>query len=392
MNELRQANRSLEEKIARLCEAPFISDAFSQHEAKLKYEELLKERADMKAKIDHLQEAVRTHFSALTTMKQTAAQLREEKEKSDQKVEELQLSLRELQYGKNMLQDQLKVYSGDGGVDIETLERALTLVKRRGEAVERLPFLEDTDGESLLNVPILKRKLEECQHLNRKLTEENERLESMLKLQSGINKDIQKELELLVHTKQTDKLDLQLKADKFAELALKRLNKIHVLEAQVRQFVYGLAKNTSSKGRSAAAAGSQVGGLITSEQTMQDREVSNHLLAELINDGGEGGVKPDENIMEVWIKGAVIKEGILTPGSSSFIVIDFFDFESQTTSLLSGSTPHWDFAATYKLIVDDFLLRYLSTDVITLELNMVRVCRTSLQTPLNYSPISSFKG
>jgi hypothetical protein len=160
----------------------------------------------------------------------------------------------------------------------------------------------------------------------------------------------------------------------------------------VRQFVYGLAKNTSSKGRSAAAAGSQVGGLITSEQTMQDREVSNHLLAELINDGGEGGVKPDENIMEVWIKGAVIKEGILTPGSSSFIVIDFFDFESQTTSLLSGSTPHWDFAATYKLIVDDFLLRYLSTDVITLELNMVRVCRTSLQTPLNYSPISSFKG
>ena len=34
-----------------------------------------------------------------------------------------------------------KVYSGDGGVDIDLLERALTLVKRRSEAVERHVYI-----------------------------------------------------------------------------------------------------------------------------------------------------------------------------------------------------------------------------------------------------------
>ena len=371
MNELRQEKRSLEEKIGRLFDTPFIADAFDQQKSKMNYEDFLAERQNMQAKIDHLQEAVRTHFSALTTLKQHASQLREEKEKSDQKVEELQISLKELQYGKNMLQDQLQVYSGDGGVDIELLERALTLVKRRSEAVEKLPFLEDTDGETLLNVPTLKRKLEDCQHLNVQLTEENEKLESMLKLQSSINKELQKEMESLVKIKHADKMDLQQKADKFAELANKRLRKIHTLEAQVRQFVYGLSKNASKKKSSllltnAEASASASGG---------NDDGNNHLLAELLQDkeSGEGGsIRPDENLLEVWIKEASIKEGILAPGSSTFVVVDFFDFESQTTSLLSGNRPQWDFAATYKIVVDDFLLRYLSTDVLTLELNMVR--------------------
>ena len=52
-------------------------------------------------------------------------------------------------------------------------------------------------------------------------------------------------------------------------------------------------------------------------------------------------------------------------------MVDFFDYESQTTSLVSGTKPTWDFGAVYKIVVDDFLLRYLAVDTVTLELNMV---------------------
>jgi len=45
-SELRRANRSLEDKIARLCEAPFISDAFGQHESRLHFEDVAKEREE----------------------------------------------------------------------------------------------------------------------------------------------------------------------------------------------------------------------------------------------------------------------------------------------------------------------------------------------------------
>ena len=47
-------------------------------------------------------------------------------------------------------------------------------------------------------MPVVRRKLEEVQVMNLKLTEEVERFESMLKLQSGINKDLHKELETVV--------------------------------------------------------------------------------------------------------------------------------------------------------------------------------------------------
>eukprot|EP01035_Chromulina_nebulosa_P017157 gene17157-22671_t len=56
--------------------------------------------------------------------------------------------------------------------------------------------------------------------------------------------------------------------------------------------------------------------------------------------------------------------------ASTFIVIDFFDYETQTTTLQTSSKPSFDFAMTYKLLIDDFLIRYLASDVVTVEVNM----------------------
>jgi protein fantom len=374
--ELRQANRSLEDKIAHLCEAPFIADSLGQHEARLLQNQLVEEREELITKVNHLQEAVRVHFSALHSLKQQASQLKEEKENAVKKLEDLKLTLQEVESGRNMLQDQLRLYSGEDGVDMESLERALTLVKRRGEAVAKLPFLEDPEGEKLVTLPAIKRQLEKYQVLNLKLTEDYERVENMLKLQSAINKDLHKELEALLRSRDKDKSDLLRKAEDFEEIALRRLDKIHVLEAQIRQYVYGLAKTSKTKGKFPTI----VGGANTNapdddlETTFTGSDNGAALLSELIDDAGansQGDLRHDENLLEIWVKSASVKDGILVPGSSTFVVVDFFDYESQTTSLLSGLKPQWDFATTYKVIVDDFLLRYIATDVATLELNMV---------------------
>jgi len=96
----------------------------------------------------------------------------------------------------------------------------------------------------------------------------------------------------------------------------------------------------------------------------------NRLLNLLISEKN-GDVLPDENLMEIWIKSATIQDRVLPSGSSTFVVLDFFNFESQVTSLVSGYKPNWEFAANYRITVDDFFLRYFATNVITLELNMV---------------------
>lgn len=52
---------------------------------------------------------------------------------------------------------------------------------------------------------------------------------------------------------------------------------------------------------------------------------------------------------QVWVVGAELEPGVLSAGSSSFVVVDFFDFESQATPLLPGVSPAFDFATTFKV-------------------------------------------
>ena len=370
--ELRQANRSLEDKLAKLCESPFIADAFKHQENRLKVEDMEKEVGENRSKMDHLQEAVKTHYAALVTLKQQASKLREEKEAAEKLVQELKLRLHEVERGSSDVMGKYSALAAEGGVDMEALERALTMVKRRGETMARLDFLQDPDaiegheeGVGGVSTPMgMKRKLQEVQILNVNLTKEAERLESMLKLQTDINKDLHKELEGMIKKTDKDKKEILRRATDFEDLAIKRLHKIHSLEAQIRQLVYGVSHK---KGRPLLALDSHNNNdTLTSESA-----ASNALLTELMEEKEGGDVNPDENLLEVWIKGGTIRDVLIPMGTSSFVVIDFFDYESQTTALAAGNKPQWDFAATFKLVVDDFLLRYLATDVLRLELNTV---------------------
>jgi hypothetical protein len=41
------------------------------------------------------------------------------------------------------------------------------------------------------------------------------------------------------------------------------------------------------------------------------------------------GAGPDENLVEVWVVAADLVPGALSMGASTFIIVDFFDYESQ---------------------------------------------------------------
>ena len=381
-SELKQANRSLEDKIARLCEAPFINDAFSQQESRLRYDDALREREELNQKVDHLQEAVRMHFAALTSLKQQAAQVRQEREDSVRKLEEFRVKYEESEAGKNLLQDKLRLYSGDDGIDVESLERALTLVKRKSEALDRLPFLEDIDGDNsnLVTLPLVRRKLEEVQMSNIRLSSEVENMEGMLKLQTAINRDLQKELEILNLKKDKDKGDLIHRCNDFEQLAMKRLEKINRLESQLKQYVYSSVKSkTDSNQKHMPFNNSKLIDDKASIASDGDNALLRDWIQQCDDANGPGQLPSDENLMEVWVRSATFKDGVVSPGSSTFVVIDFFDCESQTTSIQASNNPKYDFAARYKVIVDDFYIRYLATDTISFDINLARSLRNEPQ-------------
>ena len=91
VQELQTTNKNLESRIAHLCETPFINEAFSQQQLQLKYQETLHQIEDYKVKMNHLQEAVKTHYSALTSLKQQASAWREEKSELERKFEEAKM-------------------------------------------------------------------------------------------------------------------------------------------------------------------------------------------------------------------------------------------------------------------------------------------------------------
>ena len=359
-------NRNLEEEHRRLCEAPFINDAYGQARGRANVDELIRTTELQAMKVEQFTKALQTKEAIMITMKKEMVALTEEKDEAQKIAEEFRAKYNEIQSDQNVLQEKLKLYSGDDGLSVEELERALTVVKRRGEAVSKLEFLDDPEGGEGLTIPVMKRKLHDVQVINLNLTKEVERLENMLKLQSTISKDLHKELEILVRKGENEKRELIGKNNQLEALGMKRQEKIKMLEAQLRQHIYTATSNSSVKSRGVGTNPLEM----TTDTSAGAGDMHNDLLSELINEN-DGPVRPDENLMEVWVKSGDIADKILAPGSSTFVVIDFFDYESQATALVSGSRPQWDFAATFKIKVDDFFIRYFATDTVVFELNMV---------------------
>ncbi|CAB1116161.1 unnamed protein product [Ectocarpus sp. CCAP 1310/34] len=235
--------------------------------------------------------------------------------------------------------DKMRLYAGDEDIDLEELERALTIVRRKMADPAAFPgFLENPEVSNL------------------NLTRELERAERMLKAQMSINRDLHVELEEACRRSTLDRGELGQKLRDFEALALERLTVINRLEAQVKQLLYGPARRQRLGAPGDASA------------AQMEQEQESALLSEL----AEGDFSADQNIVEVWVVGAELEPGVLSAGSSSFIVVDFFDFESQATPLLPGVSPAFDFATTFKVTVDDFFLRFLGTEGLVLELNQAR--------------------
>ena len=204
-------------------------------------------------------------------------------------------------------------------------------------------------------------------------TQEAERAERMLELQTAINQDLKAEIDDLQRANEDTVLDLNQKladARKLLEARQKRLGQV---EAQLKDVLYSDRYHSSKKGKR--------------KLTQQQREDAASLVAkgeeriELIGDPKPaskhklrvpgslpvcqsllrllhpfedcnqpspltGNFGPNENIVEVWVKKARLNPICAALGAerygdsqtdlSTFVYVDFFDFETQSTQLHPG--------------------------------------------------------
>lgn len=69
----------------------------------------------------------------------------------------------------------------------------------------------------------------------------------------------------------------------------------------------------------------------------------------------------------MWVREAEFRDEAWEPDAPTFALVEFFTFETEATPVLDGRQPRYDFAASYRVTVDDFLLKYLATQRLVVE-------------------------
>lgn len=358
--------QTLEHRITALCESPFINDAF---ESRSKVDKLLGlERADrqQKVQIEHLKETAKMHHAEILALKSSSEQLCNQRDQLAKENHALKLKLEQLERGSSVLEDKMRLYSGEAGVDSSELERALTMIKRSKESMGQVDFLE--------TAPTSDRKLQDLQVAHLNTCRELEMTERMLKAQTSINRDLNDEITDLQRKLKGSNNELLRKLDDYENLCARRLQKIHALEAQVKQLLKKAKKQQTARDAPGSPRSVDPG----------DDAISIASLAASASDFG-----PGENLIEIWIQQANLDEHKLEYGATTFVMLDFYDYETQTSPLVTGLHPNFNFAATYRVTVDHFLLRYLASETLTLELNRTRHGDFELlgQTSLSMRPL-----
>lgn len=90
-----------------------------------------------------------------------------------------------------------------------------------------------------------------------------------------------------------------------------------------------------------------------------------------------------QNIIDIHIEAALLNNEALSAynlgideeefnSMTTFVIFDFFEFETQMTPLGLGLKPHFGHTARYQLYTEDFFLHYLQSNVVNF-----RICRSN---------------
>ncbi|XP_043844404.1 protein fantom isoform X2 [Dromiciops gliroides] len=340
INDLEREKELLKENYDKL-----YNSAFSvTHEEQWK----LKEQ-QLKLQIAQLETAIKSDLAdkneILDRLKAERGTTINQTEKLTQENKELQLRYLEHKQQLDELKNRMKFFSKESEVDVTEFSEALLLIKSRKEQKNgHLSFLEKVDGD--INKD-LEKSIRELQATHAETVQELEKTRNMLIMQHKINKDYQMEVEAVTQKLESFQQDYDLKIKQYVHLLDIRAARIRKLEAQLKDIAYGTKQYRFKP------------------EIMPDDPVDEFNEAVHLERG--------ENLFEIHIsKLTLSSEAIQASGDqepSTFCTYAFYDFELQTTPVVSGLHPVYNFTSQYLIHVNDFFLQYIQKNGVTLELH-----------------------
>ncbi|KAM9623669.1 protein fantom isoform 4-T6 [Morphnus guianensis] len=304
----------------------------------------LKEQ-QLKLQIAKLETAIESDLADKNEILDKIKVERDEKEKLMQENKDLQLCYLEHKQQLDELKNHMKFLTKESDVDVAELNEALLLIKvRKQQKNGDLMFLEKVEDDIHKD---LEHSMRELQLTHAETVQELEKTRNMLIVQHKINKNYQTEVEAVTQKMESLQKDYELKLEQYVHLLDIRAARIRKLEAQLKDIVYGTKPH---KSRPEVLPGDPV----------DEFDETLHL---------ERG----ENLFEIHISKVIFSSGAMHAFGdhepATFCTYAFYDFELQTTPVVYGHTPSYDFTSQYLVQADDCFLHYIQQNSITLEVH-----------------------
>ncbi|XP_009676592.2 protein fantom isoform X2 [Struthio camelus] len=345
INDLEKEKELLKENYDKL-----YSSVFSvTHEQQWK----LKEQ-QLKLQIAKLETALKSDLADKNEILDKIKVERDQNEKLAQENKDLQLRCLEHKQQLEELKNHMKFFTKESDIDVAELSEALLLTKVRKEQKNGdLAIFEKVDDDIHKD---LERSMRELQLTYAETVQELEKTRNMLIVQHKINKDYQTEVEVVTQKMESLKKDYEAKLEQYVHLLDIRAARIRKLEAQLRDIAYGTKQHKFKPE-------------ILPDDPVDEFDETLHL---------ERG----DNLFEIHISKVIFStEAVQAFGDqepATFCTYAFYDFELQTTPVVCGFIPSYDFTSQYLVRVDDYFLHYIQRNSITLEVH--HACGTDYET------------
>lgn len=329
-------------------------------QASVAYKEQIRE---LKARIKELTEINQKMEAAVNRSAEEVAELKDKVHAQgktygsfqDDKLK-METDLHHLQRINKELTEKVQVFTGDTGIDIEDLEKALAIVKKgdvAGLATSGPAQGIDTSGETITTLKNDKMRL----------VQDLEKLQRVLDLQDKINADYKAELDAQKLKFAQMRREYDYKLQEANRTLATRAERVRILETRLRNQVYSLSRNSQRDGnlKDSMLQGSGLGAGAVDEDN--ESVMSDGLLDDDIGDG--------QNVFEMTIRELTLDASVMAGSSTppaTFFTYDFFEHETQTTPVVSGIQQRLEYTSQFVVKVDAFFLNYLATKTMKLEL------------------------
>ncbi|XP_039736820.1 protein fantom isoform X2 [Pteropus medius] len=303
------------------------------------------EEQQLKVQIAQLETALKSDLTDKSEILDRLKTERDQNEKLIQENRELQLQYLEQKQQLDELKNRMKFYDQKSDINADELSEALLLIKaQKSQKNGDLSFLEKVDNKISKD---LERSMRELQATHAETVQELEKTRNMLIMQHKINKDYQMEVEAVTQKMENLQQDYELKVDQYVHLLDIRAARIRKLEAQLKDIAYG-TKQYKFKPE------------IMPDDSVDEFDETIHL---------ERG----ENLFEIHISKVTFSSEVLQASGDkepvTFCTYAFYDFELQTTPVVRGLHPEYNFTSQYLVHVNDLFLQYIQKNTVTLEVH-----------------------